>query len=159
MASRLTQNRRKFILSHLEEGRTISEVMQALSLDRGNYYRWCEEDEVFKNEANVARMAKPEAIENQLQAILEEGALETTVKRDAQGETTETSTSRKYYPSTMMRYLERRHPDYRAERIQAGGTLISLPDGNLKTEGLTDHERRQLLTLLRKCGADISRSD
>lgn len=153
---KLTASRRKFIVEHLTDGRTVLEIMESLKIDRWHYYRWREDDPTFEHETDVARLAKAEAIERELLDVLENGALETQVKRNAEGVQTESTTTRKWYPSTQLRYLERRHPDYRSERIQAGNAIISLPDGQLRTEQLSKHEQRILIGLLRKCGARVS---
>ena len=156
----VTARRRAIVLKHLAQaGGNITRAMQAAGLDRSVYYQWREQDPVFAHDADMARMAAVERVEQQLEKILTDGFIEETEGSNNTGAFE--SRTKRYAPAVILRFLERRHPAYKpVQRIEGEGFKIVAPAaGNLDISSLTNAERRELARLMKKCGADIEISE
>lgn len=155
----LTAKRKQQVLDDLGQGLTVTAAMNRLGIDRTNFYRWCEDDLSFKQGADDAQLNRLEEIESDLIDTFLNGRTQTTERFDARGNLKYTITRTRVYPSTMLRFLERRHPDYKLPSTDEVNVTINLPQGEIPIKALTTSEKRELLRLAKKCGLRVTSAD
>ena len=147
----LKAKRKEFVVQAVARGLSITAAMNRIGLHRTNFYRWCENDPGFKQEVDLVRLENLEILESELIDILLNGGTHTTERYDENGELVSKTIKTRFFPSTMLRILERRHPSYKDDAFSQEEQNESA-EHPLDISSLTTTEQLKLNELLTKCG-------